>query len=224
MVSVRRHHRHCFDDRLHGLLEPAFPFPFAVVGVSVFDEVTGEAAEPRLRNGLDSRQRATACFLDIGLVHDMAVAHDEEGELTLGSILRAEMADRTPVAFISHTPGIGSTRRQVFRQCFMADIFIPCAGSNPRCIDDIARLTGVAQSFRLLRSSSDSRSSFKVFLRCVLHGNDLYSSLGDAIVGEPAETHPCLGVTIDGSHHTIGFLFRHQILNRLIQRRFIRLG
>ena len=78
MIAIGRNHRHRLNHRLHTLLKPTLPFPFAVVGIAVLDEITGEAAETRFRRSLYRRESTTTRLFDICRIHDMTVAHNEE--------------------------------------------------------------------------------------------------------------------------------------------------
>ena len=104
VVAIGRHDRHGLDHRFQCLFKPALPLPFTVVGIAILYKVARENAELGFRHRFHRCQCATTGMLDILRIHDMAVRHIDKGELALVGILSAEMGDRAPVAFVSHTP------------------------------------------------------------------------------------------------------------------------
>ena len=67
------------------------------------------------------------------------------------------------------------------------------------------------------RSRYGDHSALEILLLGILHSYDLHLAFCYTLIGEPAETHLRLRVTVERRYHTIRFLFRHKILNGLIQ-------
>ena len=150
----------------------------------------------------------------------MAVRHHDERELSLVHIFRTEMSDRAPVAFITATPGIFGTRVQLRSNSFVADVLVAHTRVDARCLYDILCFPAVAQRLGLSRSGLDSRDAcfgFEVRLCSIGVGNDLHLTVGDTIIGKPAETHTMTRVAVDSSDHTVRFFFTHQLGCLVIQ-------
>ena len=216
MVAICRHDGHLLDDRLQRLLEPALPFTIHIV--AILHKISGEHTEPCFGNGLYCCQCTTACILDGLCIHEVAVGHIDERKLTLIGIFCAEMCDRAPMVFVSHTPTIRRSRSKVGGKSLMADIAILLVFRQAGLANYIRCCTGINDSFRPLGRRRQGDNSFiEVGFGSISLGYELHFALKYTIVGKPAETHLCLGITVNCSYHAIWFGLGNKFLNLLTQ-------
>ena len=144
MVAICRHKCHIHGYRIKGLLKPTLPLPFAIVGVTIFYEVTRETAEPRFGHRFHYSLRTTAGLVNIYLILDVAIRHDDKRILALICILRTETTDRAPMSVVSATPGICCSGCEVLGQCLMTNVLVSHAGIDAGQINNIPCLAAVA--------------------------------------------------------------------------------
>ena len=213
VVSVGRHECHLVQCRTHGAVEPLLPLPLRVGLATGIRKVTREETELRIGLILSYRFGAFVGLLDVLIVLDMTIAHIDEGEIALVGILGDELCNLTPVLTITDTPAIYRTRLQRRSLCLMTYII------ELRITRQTCSRTDIV--FRTLRSLDrrvvevrigrlciylDHTCSGEVLGRSIRFGYQLYFTVCDTAVGEPAEAHMGSRVAVDSSDLVIRHL------------------
>ena len=101
----------------------------------------------------------------------------------------------------------------------MTDISKTLVTFDTRRIDNPFCFTGITQCTCLLcigLYGHHTASCLKVLCSSIRTSNDLHNTIGDAVIGKPAEAHAMPWVAVDGSHHTIRHLFGLQLIHLFI--------
>ena len=206
VIAVGRNDRHLHDNGTDRLLKPTLPLPLAVSRCTGLDKISGEDAETRIRNSVDHSLSAPTRMIDVLAVLNMAVGHIDKAEATLVVILGAELTDIAPMVFVAHAPRVIRTGREVLRQCLVADIGELGGSSQLGGVNHLRARDGVTQRFGRGSLGLDGDNTFdglKIRGGSISLGQNLHLTVGDTGIGEPAERHACVRVTVDVSNHVV---------------------
>ena len=221
MVTIRRNKRHLIQNRTHGSFKPAFPLPFRVSLTTRIYKVTREEAELRIRFMLRYSLSTFSCLLNIYRILNMAIRHVNEREIALVLILRYKLSNFTPVTVEADTPAISRSRCQFGCSSLMAyiiklrvarqtrcgtNIILRTFACLNRCIVEICITCGSTNSYYTINGS-------KVFCRSIGQRKELYNTIRNATIREPAETHMGVRITVNRSNLVIWLIFRLQFIN-----------
>ena len=220
VVTIGRHDRHLHDHRSDGFFEPALPLPFGVRVCTCLHEVAREEAEARFGYGVRSRGSAPFGILHILGILDMAIGHIEEGVFALRRTLGTEMGDGAPVSFVSDTPRVGSTRREVGSNRLMAHVFESGLVGHLSSLQQSGSGNGVTEILGDGRGSLQGQDIGSLEIR--RHGTgfryNLHFAVHDSFVGEPRKRHVRARVAVYIGYHAVGFLFRDEFGSRFVHR------